>query len=151
MNDYNDLGCKFKHEDSDRCRYDKCCTFNLCQFKHTKNGERLEDIGKELENDHVGETDVESNDSYDDDMDDNEDDSLTDDEAMDYEMVTENELKQNQYDDCNGCSKILSINNSYKCKKCGVISHRSNCNTRFNTVKKHHYCGGCAYDFKPKE
>ena len=144
---YYDLGCKFKHEESENCKYDKFSTFNLCQFKHTNSSERLEEIGKESEDNHVGETDVES----DDDMDDSEDDSLTDNEAIDYEKVTKNELKQSQYDDCNGCSKILSINNSYKCKKCGVISHRSNCNTWFDTVKKHHYCGGCAYDFKPRE
>ena len=36
-------------------------------------------------------------------------------------------------------------------KNCGIASHRSNCNTWFETVKKHHYCGGCAYDFKPTD
>ena len=80
-------------------------------------------------------------------MDDSEDDSLTDDEAVDCEKVTENKLKENQYDDCNGCSKMLSLTNSYKCQKCVVISHRSNCNMWFNTVKKHHFCGGCTYGY----
>ena len=78
-------------------------------------------------------------------------DAFTDDDASDFEEVNELEIAKSQYNDCNGCSKILTTNNSYKCKKCGIVSHRSNCNTWFNTVKKHHFCGGCVYEFKPKE
>ena len=81
----------------------------------------------------------------------NENASLTDDESSDYELVNEDEFKQNKYNDCGGCGKLLKIKNSYKCKKCGQASHRSNCNTWFSTVKKHHFCGGCVYDYEPKE
>ena len=32
---YEEVGCKFKHEDSENCKFDKKCNFKLCQFKHT--------------------------------------------------------------------------------------------------------------------
>ena len=80
-----------------------------------------------------------------------EDDSITDDETSDYEPIDKTELEKNRYKDCNGCSKILTIDNSFKCKKCGIASHRSNCNTWFPHVKKHNYCGGCMYDFELTE
>ena len=114
---------------------------NIC----TTNNALIEEI-----NEHE-ESNVESLVDSDSESEDNDDNALTDDDTSDFEQVNEIELKQSQYNDCNGCSKILTTNNSYKCKKCGIVSHRSNCNTWFNTVKKHHFCGGCVYEFKPKE
>ena len=35
---YSEISCKFKHEDSSKCRFDKNCRFKLCQFKHSKEG-----------------------------------------------------------------------------------------------------------------
>ena len=105
--------------------------------------ELCEEINEEVEMSDVAETDNES------DIKESEDDSLTDDENVDYEEVNYKDLKENKYDDCGGCGKILTLKNSYKCKKCGSASHRSICNTWFNTVKKHHYCSGCVYDFEP--
>ena len=135
---YDDLGCKFLHEDSDNCKFGKYCNFNLCQFKHNQkeNNEEMEMV--ESDGDSENDNDM-------------EDASLTDDECSDYELVNEDELKQNKYNDCGGCGKVLRIENSYKCKKCGQASHRSNCNTWFSTVNKHHFCGGCVYDYEPKE
>ena len=83
--------------------------------------------------------------------DETEDETLTDNEIKDFEAVNDRHLEQNEYKDCGGCSKILEISNSYKCKKCGIVSHRSNCNTWFDHLKKHYFCGGCAHDFKYKK
>ena len=137
----------FKHEESDKCKYDIYFNFNLCQYKHTTKNIIVEEIEEQVEsNDYVESlVDSESDSEY------YNDDALTDDDASDFEEVNELEIAQSQYNDCNGGSKILTTNNSYKCKKCEIVSHRSNCNTWFNTVKKHHFCGGCVYDFKPKE
>ena len=33
---YEAVGCRFKHEVSDQCRFDNKCRFKLCQYKHTK-------------------------------------------------------------------------------------------------------------------
>ena len=33
---FEEIGCKFRHEDSSRCKYGKCCQNRLCQFKHEK-------------------------------------------------------------------------------------------------------------------
>ena len=30
------MGCKFKHEHSKNCKFDKKCNFNPCQFKHSQ-------------------------------------------------------------------------------------------------------------------
>ena len=144
---YDDLGCMFRHEDSNKCKHDNYCDFVLCQYKHTTNDALIEEINEHEESN----DDIESLVDSDSESEDNDDDALTDDDTSDFEQVNEIELKQSQYNDCNGCSKILTTNNSYKCKKCGIVSHRSNCNTWFNTVKKHHFCGGCVYEFKPKE
>ena len=101
---------------------------------------------EELETDNEGiEKDYEESDG-DDDYNEIEDDSLTD-----FEPVNEEEIGQNQYKDCGACSKILTTENSFKCKTCGIASHRSNCNTWFDHVKKHYFCGGCMYDFELKE
>ena len=32
---YEEIGCKFKHEVSNNCRYDNLCHIRLCQFKHS--------------------------------------------------------------------------------------------------------------------
>ena len=88
---------------------------------------------------------VEDLDFYDD------DDSLNDYETIDYVQVPAGELRNNISNDCGACSKVFTIGNRYKCKKCGTAVHRSNCNKWFNTVKKHYYCGGCVYEFKPQE
>jgi ribosomal protein L33 len=34
---YDDVGCKFNHEESSLCRLDYNCRFKLCQFRHSKN------------------------------------------------------------------------------------------------------------------
>ena len=39
---YNDIGCKFKHEDSNQCRFGNTCRFKLCQYKHTVNTKKAE-------------------------------------------------------------------------------------------------------------
>ena len=109
---YFEVGCMFKHEESEKCNFDKQCRFTLCQYKHTANGERLEVIEKQSVQVAVDETDIESDDDGEEYDEDSEDDSLTDNETTDYEKITENELEQNQYNDCGGCSKILSIENS---------------------------------------
>ena len=72
-------------------------------------------------------------------------------ENSDFEPVSQQELEQNPYNDCGGCSKLLTTKNSFKCRKCGIASHRSNCNTWFDHVKKHHFCRGCMYDSQLKE
>ena len=146
---YDDLGCMFKHEDSDKCKYETYCNFNLCQYKHNENNIIIEEIDEKVESNDDVDSIVDSESESESDND--NDDALTDNDASDFEEVNDLEIEQSQYNDCNGCSKILTTNNSYKCKKCGIVSHRSNCNTWFNTVKKHHFCGGCVYDFKPKE
>ena len=97
---YDDIGCKFKHKDSDECKYDKYCNFKLCQYKHTTKADNLDDTNDEWDED-------EENVTNDEEYDESEDDSLTDDETLDLEPVSTTELEQNQYDDCNGCSKIL--------------------------------------------
>ena len=38
---YYELGCQFKHEDSEKCKFDKRCHFKLCQFKHTASSEKI--------------------------------------------------------------------------------------------------------------
>ena len=72
-------------------------------------------------------------------------------ENSDFEPVSQQELEQNPYNDCGGCSKLLTTKNSFKLRKFGIASHRSNCNTWFDHVKKHHYCGSFMYDFELKQ
>ena len=142
---YDEIGCKYKHEDSNKCKFDKSCRFKLCQFKHSTQGQ---DVLNEKDEKHSETNDAEHSDdnSYEDT--DSEDYSLTDDENSDYVQVTESELKENDYKDCGCCGKKFNVQNTYKCKKCGIASHRSNCNTNFEHIKKHYFCGGCVYDFK---
>ena len=99
------------------------------------------------------ELEVESDNEYDlDESEIDDDDYQTDNETTDYEKVDLLDLKNNQDNDCGACSKILTIENSYKCKTCGEASHRTNgCNTCFDHVKKHYFCGGCVYAFKIKD
>ena len=79
-------------------------------------------------------------------------DILTDDENTDFEFVDSIDLEQNEEKDCGRCSKILTVQNSYKCKICGIASHRTKgCNTCFDHVKKHYFCGGCVYNYKIKQ
>ena len=138
---YQNVGCKFRHADSPLCKYRSTCTFNLCQFKHIL----IEEVTREEEYcEEVGLGSLGSDSTYD-------EDCLTDYETTDFETVTEIELRKNMYSECGACSKELTVENSFKCKKCGEAKHRSDCNKWFNTVKKHHYCGGCVYDFKPEE
>ena len=74
---------------------------------------------------------------------------MTDDDNDDYESVDLNDLKLSEEKDCGACSKILNEENSYKCKICGVPSHRTtNCNTCFDHIKKYYFCGGCVFKFK---
>ena len=32
---FEDVGCKYKHEDSQKCKFNNNCRFKLCQFKHS--------------------------------------------------------------------------------------------------------------------
>ena len=81
-----------------------------------------------------------------------DDDYETDNETIDLEKVDHLDLQKNQDNDCGACSKILTIENSYKCKTCGEASHRTKgCNTCFDHVKKHYFCGGCVYAFQIKD
>ena len=50
---FEEIGCKFKHEISKNCRYDKKCHINLCQFKHTP-GFELEENAKEVKDKEKG-------------------------------------------------------------------------------------------------
>ena len=65
---YDDIGCKFKHKDSDKCKYDKYCNFKLCQYKHTTKTDNLDDTNEQFE----------ENLTEDEEYDEREDDSLTD-------------------------------------------------------------------------
>ena len=47
---YEEIGCKFKHEVSNKCRYDKNCHIKLSQFKHTKGTNSCEAVLKSKEN-----------------------------------------------------------------------------------------------------
>ena len=136
---YENIGCKFKHEDAPLCRYLSRCRLKVCQFQHSIVEDMVEEvIGSDSDNEDV-------NSNYED------EDSLTDYEVTDYDKVDENDLGNSMYSDCGACSKVLTIHNSYKCKLCGEPKHRSNCNKWFDTVRKHHYCGGCVYSFEPKK
>ena len=39
---FNDIGCMFKHSESDKCRFGENCQFKLCQFRHHKKAEDFE-------------------------------------------------------------------------------------------------------------
>lgn len=152
---YEEVGCRFEHKDAFECRYEGNCRFKLCQFKHSKDKigviehkDRLEDenINKEDEN-YEGENDL-----YDNDSESEDEDFLTDEENEDYDAVTLNDLENSDEKDCGACSKILTVKNSFKCKTCGIANHRTkSCNTCFDHVKNHTYCGGCVYNFKVKK
>ena len=81
-------------------------------------------------------------------LEESDDETLTDNETDDFEPPSKTDLERNEYIDCGGCSKILNIQNCYTCNKFGCVSHRSNCNTWFDHLKKHYFCGGFAHDFK---
>ena len=138
---FQNIGCKFRHEDAPPCRFQSRCNFNLCQFQHVALEEILGIDSSEL--DDIDDEEVMS--SYED------DDACTDYENEDYDKIDEIGLRDHMYKDCGACSKVLTVQNSFKCKKCGQPTHRSNCNNLFNTVARHHYCGGCVYDFKPMD
>ena len=99
---FENVGCKFKHEVSYKCKYDFYCTFKLCQFRQKQkiliNQKKLWKKKKE-----DGEV-----------FDEIEDDSQTDMENSDFEPVNQHELEQNQYNDYGGCSKLLTTKNSFK-------------------------------------
>ena len=40
---FQEIGCKFKHEVSNNCRYDEKCHIKLCQFKHSTNFKEVND------------------------------------------------------------------------------------------------------------
>jgi hypothetical protein len=44
---FQELGCKYKQEHSDKCKFDINCKFKLCQFKHSKK----KDASEEASND----------------------------------------------------------------------------------------------------
>ena len=158
---YEEVGCKFKHEQSEICKFNKQCNFKLCQFKHSHKKDAQEgQIGNIGENDEVDNAEIvseneeiESDNEYDlDESENDDDDYLTDNDTTDYDKVDLLDLKKNQDNDCGACSKILTVENSYKCKTCGEASHRTKqCNTCFDHVKKHLFCGGRGYAFRAKE
>ena len=41
---YEEIGCKFKHEESGKCKFDKTCRYKLCQFKHSNEDEELNEM-----------------------------------------------------------------------------------------------------------
>ena len=102
----------------------------FCQFKH----------GISFEDNSAEEVEVVNNESNQEDNDESEyeceDETMTDDEETDFEPVQQHEIEQNHEKDCGGCGKDLHVKNSYKCIKCGGISHRSKCNTLFDHIKK---------------
>ena len=87
----------------------------------------------ELVNDESNQEDIDESESEND----SEDETMTDDEETDFEPVQKYEIEQNPDNECGGCGKELHVKNSYKCKKCGDICHRLNCNTMFDNIKKH--------------
>ena len=47
---YEEIGCKFKHEESNECRYGQNCYIKLCQFKHSSFKKSCEGVtDKEIE------------------------------------------------------------------------------------------------------
>ena len=57
---YADIGCMFRHEHSDQCKFKKNCRNKLCQFKHdTVNSEHLENKTKSNENENVNDNQAE--------------------------------------------------------------------------------------------
>ena len=40
---YEEIGCKFKHEAANNCKYDKNCSLKLCKFKHTQRTVNLQE------------------------------------------------------------------------------------------------------------
>ena len=46
-------------------------------------------------------------------------DALTDYETVDFEKVSESDLRISDFKDCGACRKTLTIENTYKCRKCG--------------------------------
>ena len=47
---YEEIGCKFKHEESNECRYGQNCYIKLCQFKHSSFKKLCEGVtDKEIE------------------------------------------------------------------------------------------------------
>ena len=38
-----DIGCKFKHKESKKCRFDENCSKNLYQFKHSQKRQKLKE------------------------------------------------------------------------------------------------------------
>ena len=48
---YEEIGCKFRHQHSQKCRFNENCNFKLCQFKHEENqtSENLEVINKDVD------------------------------------------------------------------------------------------------------
>ena len=154
------MGCKFKHEDAETCKFEGKCNFKLCQYKHLHKRNAFEEhagsiranIESNSEEIEIDDEEIENDNEYEfDESEDDDDDYLTDNDTTDYDKVDLLDLKKNQDNDCGACSKMLTIENSYKCKTCGEASHRTKgCNTCFAHVKKHYFCGGCVYAFKVK-
>ena len=140
---YQSVGCKFRHEESPLCKFRSECTFLMCQFKHIVN-ESL-DVSASYVNIDITDPELSDDEDLDSVYDEN---SLTDYETTEYDKI---DAGWSTHKECGACSRVLTVGNSYKCKKCGETTHRSNCNKWFSTVKKYQYCGGCVYDFKPCE
>ena len=103
------LGCKFKHEPSDRCKFDKRCLFKLCQFQHSKrkqanilneNNDTNDQNEKELDNEEIDNHETARNtgdNSHIEDTDENveSDESSTDDED-ETEIIYQRFLKNHE-------------------------------------------------------
>ena len=69
---YEKVGCKFRHEDSPKCKYDDKCNRKLCQFQHNKM-KIADNITKNINNDSINsKTNDESFDSDDESSDEDE-------------------------------------------------------------------------------
>ena len=44
---YQEIGCMFRHEQADQCKYEKICSNNLCQFKHKTPNNKVVEIAHE--------------------------------------------------------------------------------------------------------
>ena len=56
---YEEIGCKFKHEAANNCKFDKNCSIKLCQFKHSQSTVNLKENSEGLIDE-----EIKNNDNY---------------------------------------------------------------------------------------
>ena len=133
---FEEIGCMFRHEKSDKCKFNKLCKNKLCPYQH-ENQTLLE---KEKEPNETGTDNIEKIDS--------EDDS---------ELICDSD-SDNEDLECDTCGKIfkngseLSEHNmndicGYGCEDCGAYY-------RYEEYLKLHmekHCTKCCDEFSPKD